>query len=74
MNTQWSFVKAFVKLVGQVLLLIISSGLVALLSKFQSVANSFSQSPSLESFVFIVVYGCLFLLRNWLKVKGWNLP
>jgi hypothetical protein len=74
MGTQWSFVKALVKLIGQVLLLIISSGLIALLSKFQAVANSFSQSPSLESFVFIVVYGCLFLLRNWLKVKGWNLP
>jgi hypothetical protein len=74
MSTQWSFVKALVKLIGQVLLLIISAGLIALLSKFEAVANSFSQSPSLESFVFIVVYGCLFLLRNWLKVRGWNLP
>jgi hypothetical protein len=74
MKTEWSFVKALVKLVGQVLLLIVSSGLVALLSKFQAVSSSFAQSPSLESLVFLVVYGVLFLLRNWLKVNGMNLP
>jgi hypothetical protein len=74
MRVKWSFFKAFVKLVGQVVLLIISSGLVALLSKFQAVSNSFVQNPSLENFVFIAVYGVLFLLRNWLKVSGINLP
>jgi hypothetical protein len=74
MTVRWSFFKALVKLVGQVILLIVSSGLVALLSKFQAVSNSFVQNPSLENFVFIAVYGVLFLLRNWIKVSGINLP
>jgi hypothetical protein len=74
MRSKWSFFKAVVKLVGQVVLIIVSSGLVALLSKFQTVSNSFVQNPSLENYVFIAVYGVLFLLRNWLKVSGINLP
>jgi NhaP-type Na+/H+ or K+/H+ antiporter len=74
MKTEWSFVKALIKLVGQVLLLVVSAGLVSLLSKFQEVSASFTQNPSLENLVFLVVYGVLFLLRNWLKVNGVKLP
>jgi hypothetical protein len=74
MSNHWSFVKALVKLVGQVVLLIVSAGLVSLLSKWQVMADAFLQNPSVEKLVFLVVFGVLFLLRNWLKVNGVKLP
>jgi hypothetical protein len=74
MSNQWSLVKALVKLVGQVVLLIVSAGLVSLLSKWQVMADAFLQNPSVEKLVFLVVFGVLFLLRNWLKVNGVKLP
>jgi hypothetical protein len=74
MSNQWSLVKALVKLVGQVVLLVVSAGLVSLLSKWQAMADAFLQNPSVEKLVFLVVYGVLFLLRNWFKVNGVKLP
>jgi hypothetical protein len=74
MSNKWSLVKALVKLVGQVVLLVVSAGLVSLLSKWQAMSDAFLQNPSVEKLVFLVVYGILFLLRNWLKVNGVKLP
>jgi len=70
MDKGWSLGKALVKYVGQVILLIISAGLVSLLSNFQQVSVTFTENPTLEKLTFLIVYAILFLIRNRLKFEG----